>query len=178
MYLYHWQSYGKVVYFITLFPYVVLTTFLIMGLQEVLIEFCSPFLFKSWFYSLRLPPRMVLPLVSLIITWTRTGNDSTTILTSGSMLAPRSGNILKKKKNILKIYTFHNQTQVSMFRFSTLWGLPTAPTFSFPRIIPSTATATGNLIKQYRYLNTATLIHESKENTDNKNYDYNNNEQI
>lgn len=29
------QSYGKVVYFITLFPYVVLTTFLIMGSQQV-----------------------------------------------------------------------------------------------------------------------------------------------
>ena len=29
------QSYGKVVYFITLFPYIVLTTFLIMGLQQV-----------------------------------------------------------------------------------------------------------------------------------------------
>jgi len=28
------QSYGKVVYFITLFPYIVLTTFLIMGLQQ------------------------------------------------------------------------------------------------------------------------------------------------
>ena len=33
------QSYGKVVYFITLFPYIVLTTFLIMGLQQVVCSF-------------------------------------------------------------------------------------------------------------------------------------------
>ena len=39
-YLYDGQSYGKVVYFITLFPYVVLTTFLIMGLQQV--SYMSP----------------------------------------------------------------------------------------------------------------------------------------
>ena len=86
--------------------------------------------------------------------------------------------IFWRRKKVFKNYTFQNQTQVSMFRFSTLWGLPTAPTFFSPRIIPSTATATGNLIKQYRYLNTTTFILESKENTDNKNYDYNNNEQI
>ena len=35
VFLFFFQSYGKVVYFITLFPYIVLTTFLIMGLQQV-----------------------------------------------------------------------------------------------------------------------------------------------
>ena len=35
LFFFFFQSYGKVVYFITLFPYIVLTTFLIMGLQQV-----------------------------------------------------------------------------------------------------------------------------------------------
>ena len=33
-YVYDGQSYGKVVYFITLFPYIVLTIFLVMGSFE------------------------------------------------------------------------------------------------------------------------------------------------
>ena len=48
------QSYGKVVYFITLFPYIVLTTFLIMGLQQVVCWFIYLSQFKFGLDMLRI----------------------------------------------------------------------------------------------------------------------------
>ena len=77
VFLFFFQSYGKVVYFITLFPYIVLTTFLIMGLQQVVCWFLYLSQFKF----------------GLMLRFRRNNDNVSPVITDESITSKNNGSI-------------------------------------------------------------------------------------